>query len=65
MLILTPPSEGKSYQNTVNKKFVETNYIFKEQVKEIVSILNKLDEKKIISVYGTTLDKARELHKNI
>ena len=32
MLILTPPSEGKSCQNTVNKKFVETNYIFKEQV---------------------------------
>ena len=64
MLILTPPSEGKSYHNTVNKKFVETNYIFKKQVKEIVSILNKLDEKKIISIYGTTLDKARELHKN-
>ena len=64
MLILTPPSEGKSYQDTVNKKFVKTNYVFKEQVKEIVSILNKLDEKKIISIYGTTLDKARELHKN-
>ena len=64
MLILTPPSEGKSSQNTVNKKFSETNYIFKEQIKNIVSILSKLDDKKIISIYGTTLEKEKELHEN-
>ncbi|MBN19195.1 MAG: hypothetical protein CL758_06980 [Chloroflexi bacterium] len=64
MIILTPPSEGKSSNNTVNKKFIETNYIFKDRVEKILSILDKLDEKKIVSIYGTTLDKARELHKN-
>jgi len=64
MLILIPPSEGKSSQNTVNKKFSETNYIFKEQIKKIVSILCKLDDDKIISIYGTTLDKAKKIHEN-
>ena len=64
MIILAPPSEGKSSKNTVNEKFIETNYIFKDRVEKILSILNKLDEKKIVSTYSTTLDKARVLHKN-
>ena len=64
MLILTPPSEGKASENTVNKKFNETNFIFTVQVKKILELLNKLDEKEIISTYGTTLDKAKDLHKN-
>ena len=64
MLILTPPSEGKSSENTVNKKFSETDFIFTVQVKKILELLNKLDEKEIISTYGTTLDKANDLHKN-
>ena len=64
MLILTPPSEGKSSENTVNKKFSETDFIFTVQVKKILELLNKLDEKQIISTYGTTLDKANDLHKN-
>ena len=45
MIILAPPSEGKSSKNTVNEKFIETNYIFKDRVEKILSILNKLDEK--------------------
>ena len=64
MLILTPPSEGKSSVNTVNKKFNETNFIFTLQVNKILELLNKLDEKQIISTYGTTLDKAIDLHEN-
>jgi len=64
MLILAPPSEGKSSVNTVNKKFNATNFIFTVQVNRILELLNKLDEKQIISTYGTTLDKATDLHKN-
>ena len=63
MIILTPPSEGKSSVNTVNKKFSETDFIFTVQVKKILKLLNQLDEKQIMSVYGTTLDKANDLHK--
>ena len=64
MLILTPPSEGKSIQNTVSKKFSETNFVFEKQVKEILMILKPLNENKIISTYGTNLEKAKDLHKN-
>jgi len=64
MLILTPPSEGKSIKNTVSKKFSETNFVFEKQVKEILMILKPLNENKIISTYGTNLEKAKDLHKN-
>ena len=64
MLILTPPSEGKSIQNTVRKKFSETNFVLEKQVKEILKILIHLDENKIVSTYGTNLEKAKNLHKN-
>ena len=64
MLILTPPSEGKSIQNTVNTKFSETNFVFAKQVKEILILLKSLNENKIVSTYGTNLEKAKDLHKN-
>ena len=64
MLILTPPSEGKSSINTVNKKFKETNFFYNNQVKIILDKLNQLDDKQIQSVYGTTPDKSAALHKN-
>ena len=44
MLILIPPSEGKSSNNTTEKKFHETNFIFSEQVKEIIEILKTKNE---------------------
>jgi len=64
MLILTPPSEGKSSVNTENIKFKETNFIFETQVKTILNTLNQLDEKQIQSVYGTTPAKSATLHKD-
>jgi len=64
MLILSPPSEGKSSTNTVNKKFNQTDFVFKENVKTILNKLTELNEKGMISVYGTALDKAKELHQN-
>jgi len=64
MLILTPPSEGKSSVNTVKKKFKETDFAFEQQVKTILDTLNQLNEKQMQSIYGTTLDKAVVLHHN-
>ena len=64
MLILTPPSEGKSAENTVKIRFNETDFVFKRQVGEILELLKELDQKNIISIYGTTLDKANALHHN-
>ena len=63
MLILTPPSEGKSIKNTVNIQFSETNFVFAKQVKEILILLKSLNENKIVSTYGTNLEKAKDLHK--
>lgn len=64
MLILTPPSEGKSSVNTVKKKFKETDFVFEHQVKTILDTLNQLNEKQVQSIYGTTPDKAVVLHHN-
>ena len=50
MLILTPPSEGKSSVNTVNKKFKETDFFYNKKVKIILNKLNQLDDKQIQSV---------------
>ena len=44
MLILTPPSEGKSIQNTVRKKFSETNFVLEKQVKEMLRDIKKKNE---------------------
>ncbi len=63
MLILIPPSEGKSSNNTTEKKFHETNFIFSEQVKEIIEILKTKNEE-IEKIYGTSLEKSKDLHEN-
>jgi hypothetical protein len=62
MLILIPPSEGKSSKNTISTKFTETNFIFSEKVKQIIEILKNNNEE-IEKVYGTSLEKSKELQK--
>jgi len=64
MLILAPPSEGKSSENTVNIEFNGTNFYFETQVRIILKMLKELDQRQIISIYGTTSDKANTLHYN-
>ena len=60
MLILIPPSEGKSSKNTTETKFDDTNFIFSKQVKEIVEILKDKKEE-IEKIYGTSLEKSKDL----
>ena len=62
MLILIPPSEGKSSKNIISTKFTETNFIFSEKVKQIIEILKNNNEE-IEKVYGTSLEKSKELQK--
>lgn len=60
MLILIPPSEGKSSKNTTEIKFNETNFVFSGQVKEIIQILKSKNEE-IEKIYGTSIEKSKGL----
>jgi len=62
MLILIPPSEGKSSKNTFRTKFTESDFIFSEKVKQIIEILKNNNEE-IQKIYGTSLEKSKELQK--
>ena len=60
MLILIPPSEGKSSKNTTDTKFNETNFVFSGQIKEIIQILKSKNEE-IEKIYGTSIEKSKGL----
>tara|TARA_B100001142_G_C14264141_1_gene628263 strand:- start:324 stop:1004 length:681 start_codon:yes stop_codon:yes gene_type:complete len=62
MLILIPPSEGKSSINTTSTKFKETEFIFSEKVNQIIEILKDHNDE-IEKIYGTSLEKSKELQK--
>ena len=44
MLILIPPSEGKSSKNSSNTKFKDTNFIFENEVKAIQKQLSNCND---------------------
>lgn len=62
LIILIPPSEGKSSKNTSNIKFKDTNFIFEEEVKKILNKLKLLEDSDIQKVYGVNLEKSKILH---
>ncbi len=62
MLILAPPSEGKTSVNSTKTLFRDTEYIFNEQVHNILDKLSNLDDVDIQKVYGTSLDKSKSIH---
>ena len=62
MLILTPPSEGKSSLNSSTIKFSDTEFMFNSQVTEILSLLRDFKKNELTSIYGTSLEKATLLH---
>jgi Uncharacterized protein conserved in bacteria len=62
MLILIPPSEGKSSKNSSNTKFKDTNFIFKNEVKAIQKQLSNSDDAELQKIYGVTLQKAKQLN---
>ena len=62
MLILIPPSEGKSSKNSSNTKFKDTNFIFENEVKAIQKQLSNCNDAELQKIYGVTLQKATELN---
>ena len=65
MLILIPPSEGKTKIKSTGIKFNKTNFIFKNEVKIIVDLLENLSElgEDISSIYGTSAEKSELFHR--
>ena len=65
MLILIPPSEGKTKIKSTGIKFNKTDFIFKNEVKIIVDLLENLSElgEDISSIYGTSREKSELFHR--
>ena len=58
MKILIPASEGKAkVVSHTNLKFKDTNFIFKEEVQQVVNLLELIDEEDLRSIYGTSQEK--------
>ena len=63
MKYLIPPSEGKSKIKSQKVKFKDTNFIFKNHIKQIVTLLELIDEEDLTSIYGTSEEKSLAFHR--
>ena len=62
MLILIPPSERKSKIESSDTLFENTNFEFKNEVHEIIRTLNAKENQDLHSIYGTSIEKSKQLH---
>ena len=59
MKILIPPSEGKAkIQRPQDIQFKDTNFVYERYVKQVVRLLNLIDNEDLKSIYGTSQEKA-------
>ena len=63
MKYLIPPSEGKAKIVPQEIKFKDTDFIFKNKVKDIVALLELLEEEDLQSIYGTSPEKSLYFHR--
>ena len=63
MKILIPPSEGKSKVKSTGALFSETNFAFEKEVRQIVRLLELIDNEDLKSIYGTSQEKAELFHR--
>ena len=63
MKYLIPPSEGKAQPTPQEIKFRDTDFIFKNKVKDIVALLELLEEENLQSIYGTSSEKSIYFHR--
>ena len=63
MKILIPPSEGKSKIKSTGPLFSDTNYVFEKEVRQIVRLLELIDNEDLKSIYGTSQEKAEMFHR--
>ena len=64
MKILIPPSEGKAkIQKPQNILFKDTNFVFEKYVRQVVRLLNLIDNEDLKSIYGTSQEKSELFHR--
>lgn len=64
MKILIPASEGKAKVTTPsNLKFQDTNFKFNKSVKQVVNLLELIDQEDLRSIYGTSQEKSESFHR--
>ena len=63
MKYLIPPSEGKSKIQSNKIKFKDTDFIFKNHIEQIVTLLELIDEEDLTSIYGTSEEKSLAFHR--
>ena len=64
MKILIPASEGKAkISSSSNIKFEETDFIYANEVQQVVNLLELIDEEDLRSIYGTTNEKSILFHR--
>ena len=64
MKILIPPSEGKAkIQRPQDIQFKDTNFVYERYVKQVVRLLNLIDNEDLRSIYGTSQEKSEGFHR--
>ena len=63
MKYLIPPSEGKSKIKSTEIKFKDTNFIFEDNVQNIVDLLEAIDGEDLTSIYGSSEEKSLAFHR--
>jgi len=63
MKILIPPSEGKTKVKLTKTLFSNTNFRFEREVKQVVRLLELIEDEDLRSVYGTSAEKALMFHR--
>ena len=63
MKYLIPPSEGKSKIKSTEIKFKDTNFIFEDNVRSIVDLLEAIDGEDLTSIYGSSEEKSLAFHR--
>ena len=63
MKYLIPPSEGKSKIQSNKIKFEDTDFIYSDHIKQIVTLLELIDEEDLTSIYGTSEEKSLAFHR--
>ena len=59
MKILIPASEGKAKVSCSSEiKFQDTSFIYEKEVRQVVNLLELIDEEDLRSIYGTTNEKS-------
>ena len=63
MKYLIPPSEGKSKIKSSEIKFQDTNFVYQQNVQEIMTLLELIDDEDLTSIYGTSQEKSELFHR--